>query len=380
MQTQSGLRRCAVSQLGVSSTNGQQALDNAGLVYVLRNTSSTSCTLEGYPGLALVSTAGKTTDLSATREPGGGYLFPTVPEQLVTVAPGKSASFWVEFTAQSCVTSGKVEITPPDDHAHLTVPNDHILPCASHFEVSPVGLGIAQPNTGGSPTLPTLTTASFPAPASTALAAFTGHTSVPLVAPTSLPTGLSARTLVASGGYEVSLYHCGRAFGLNNPAIGGAPDCAGEAAVFGSFGGQLVPSATSRTLINLLGTPPSCPPGAGTTESTVILGDGVQGMLTTSMGGVCDLRWTQRGWIIDIGQSGGTLAQVKPLASQVINTMSTERLPSARGLLAIADVGDGEHTTASWLQGKFLYQVGAYHLASVALTLLGSVASASASG
>ncbi len=119
---------------------------------------------------------------------------------------------------------------------------------------------------------------------------------------------------------------------------------------------------------------PTCGTGSGTIESTVSLGDGVLGMLTTSKGSVCDLRWNQRAWIIDIGQSGGTLAQVKPLATQVIKAMTTENLPAARGTLAIIDSGDGQHTTTSWLQGQVLYQVGGYHLASVALSLLGSVA------
>lgn len=371
--------RCVVSQLGVSITNSQEALGNVGVVYVLRNTSSAACTLEGYPGLALVTVAGNTTDLSPRHDAGAGYLFPAVPMRVVTLVPGKSGSFWVEFTGQSCEPSGQVQITPPSDHGHLTVSNHNLLPCATHFEVSPVGLGIAQPTAPGTPSLPTLATANFSAPASTALAALEGHTSVPLVAPTNLPSGLSATLLVAAGDYEVSLYRCSRVLGLNNPAIGGSPDCSGEGAVFASFGGRLSPTTTSETLTKLVSTP-TCAPGAGTAESAVILGDGVQGMLTTSMSSVCDLRWTQRGWIIDIGQSDGALSQVQPLASQVIKTMAIEQLPAARGVLAITDAGDGEHTTAYWLQGNDLYSVGGYHLASVALTLLGSVASVSRPG
>lgn len=225
---------------------------------------------------------------------------------------------------------------------------------------------------------------SFPAPAGAALAAVKGRTSVPLVAPTSLPSGLSATAVSQHGDYNVQLYDCSQVLGLNNPAIGGPPDCSGEGAVFGSFGGQPFPSPASNdltgkpitALTDVLATP--CP--TGTTSSTVGLGNGVKGVQETSTGEVCDLRWTQRGWIIDIEMSptpGITLSVLKPLASELITTMSTEHLPASRGLVAVMDAGDGEHTTVYWVQGRSLYWVGDYHFASVALKLLGSVASVS---
>ncbi|MGH9070635.1 MAG: hypothetical protein ACRDX8_05590 [Acidimicrobiales bacterium] len=236
----------------------------------------------------------------------------------------------------------------------------------------------------GVTTVPTRALTSFAAPAGAALEAVRGSTSVvQLVAPTNLPGGLSATSVSKEGGYNVQLYQCGQVLGVNNVGIGKPPDCSGLAAVYGSFGGQPFPSTGTSILSNkpitaltdLVATTPTCGPGSH--ESTVSLGNGVLGMLTTSMGKVCDLRWTQRGWIIVVGQSGGTLAQVKPLASKLINTITAERLPAARGVVAVTDAGDGQHTMAYWVQDKSLYWVGSYHLASVALTLLGSVASAS---
>ncbi len=141
---------CAVSQLSVSSTKSDEALNNVGVVYVLHNTSSTTCVLQGYPRLATVTTAGETTNLNAKREGGSGYLYPAVSQALVTLAPGGVASFWVEFSPlRSCEPSGEIEITPPNSHGHLTVSNHEILPCSSHFEVSPVGKGTVQPTAAG---------------------------------------------------------------------------------------------------------------------------------------------------------------------------------------------------------------------------------------
>lgn len=236
----------------------------------------------------------------------------------------------------------------------------------------------------GATTVPTRAITSFAAPVGAALEAVKGSTSVVrLVAPTNLPGGLSATSVSKEGGYNVQLYQCGQVLGVNNVGIGKPPDCSGLAAVSGSFGGQPFPSTGTSILGNkpitaltdLVVTTPTCGPGSH--ESTVSLGNGVLGMLTTSMGKVCDLRWTQRGWIIVVGQSGGALAQVKPLAGNLINTMTTERLPASRGVVAVTDAGDGQHTMAYWVQDKSLYWVGGYHLASVALTLLGSVANTS---
>ncbi len=136
---------CTVSQLGVSSTNSQEALSNVGVVYVLHNTSSATCTLEGYPGLALVTTAGKTIDLDPKHATGSSYLYPSVPENLVTLAPGGTASFWMEYTGESCGPSRRVQITPPNDLGHLTVSNQNVAPCGLRFAVSPVGAGIVRP-------------------------------------------------------------------------------------------------------------------------------------------------------------------------------------------------------------------------------------------
>ncbi|MGH9129278.1 MAG: hypothetical protein ACRDY2_10005 [Acidimicrobiales bacterium] len=229
-------------------------------------------------------------------------------------------------------------------------------------------------------TLVTKPVTSFPSPAGAALAAVSGRTSVPLLAPSDLPTGLSATAETRGGDYDVQLYHCRRTFGFNNPNIGAPPYCAGLGAVFGSFGAQPFPSLASNrltgkpinTLTDLLRAP-TCPQGPGT-ASTVILADGVQGMAESSGGELCDLRWTQRGWIIDITPSLATLSQEMPLARQLIIAVSTERLPAPRGVLSVEDAGDGEHTKAYWVQGEGLYWVGGYHLASVALSLLGSVA------
>ena len=112
----SGLAACATS--GLKLTLGAQS-GYAGGVYqaiVFTNTSGTTCTLYGYPGVSLVSAPPYTQiGLAAKRAS-------TVPVKLITLAPGASANAMLQivdalnFPTATCnpVQAAYLRVYPPD--------------------------------------------------------------------------------------------------------------------------------------------------------------------------------------------------------------------------------------------------------------------------
>jgi uncharacterized protein DUF4232 len=114
----------------------------------LTNVSTTTCTLQGYPGMQLLSTQGTALPTNVIR---GGTQFPAAAANqspsLVTLAPQQSATFSLLYedvpvgTETSCPESAKAEITPPNDVAHAVV-TLAISPCnGGTVHVSPVYAG-----------------------------------------------------------------------------------------------------------------------------------------------------------------------------------------------------------------------------------------------
>jgi hypothetical protein len=112
---------CTSSQLSVTDSGGGAALGHVNQILLFTNTSSTSCTLTGYPGVAGLD-AGGTQRMQARRTVGGymGGLSPgatTLP--LISIAPDRSASAVVEGTddplgAQPCPYYPFLLVTPPN--------------------------------------------------------------------------------------------------------------------------------------------------------------------------------------------------------------------------------------------------------------------------
>jgi hypothetical protein len=129
--------RCRTSQLSfLLGTNG--ATGSIELYSTFTNHSHTSCSLYGYPGLALLSRSGSPmrTVVLRTRTP----VIPKVAEHLVVLKPGSRASFYGGFLDSlplPCPRAAKLEVTPPNDDAHLTVAAA-ITPCHGVIHVSPV--------------------------------------------------------------------------------------------------------------------------------------------------------------------------------------------------------------------------------------------------
>jgi hypothetical protein len=148
--TQAGPARCHVT--GLSATIGAYgvATGHVGATITFTNTSTSACTLDGYPGLGLIGATGQA--LATTVHRGTSYTVPAIAPRSVTLEPGQEASFLIGyndatgFSGETCPSSTQVEITPPNAYGHLTIAA-HIGaygPCGA-VTVSPVFPGTAPP-------------------------------------------------------------------------------------------------------------------------------------------------------------------------------------------------------------------------------------------
>lgn len=142
---------CTSAQLQVHSLGQQAGAGHIGLVIAFTNSSSTTCTLSGYPGVALLNAAGSQV-AQAVRTPSGylGGLQSGQAIPVVTVAAGASASALVEGTDASasggnCQIYPEILVTPPNLRQSVSLTTS--LPGCTPVQVHPV-----VPGTTGSTT------------------------------------------------------------------------------------------------------------------------------------------------------------------------------------------------------------------------------------
>ena len=155
-QSVSSASPCRNGQITVSKGGGGVATGHSGEVILFSNSSNSSCSISGYPGVAGLDAQGAQVT-QAKRTPSGfiGGLQPgvTTPPQ-VTLSPGQTASAIVEGTdlpvsgATSCTSYPSLLITPPNltDSVRVIAP----LPGCSPIEVHPIVPG----STGSTSTPP----------------------------------------------------------------------------------------------------------------------------------------------------------------------------------------------------------------------------------
>lgn len=112
---------CQVSQLHIVPSGAGAAAGTNERTFSLTNTSSTTCTLDGYPGMLLLGSDGAPEPTNVVR--GGGLSFENIGPSTVRLAPGATAYFNVGYSdvMPPCSTATAVEITPPTNTAHAVV-------------------------------------------------------------------------------------------------------------------------------------------------------------------------------------------------------------------------------------------------------------------
>jgi hypothetical protein len=136
---------CSAEQLRPGYVGTQGATGHLELTLSLRNISSRSCRIVGYPAATLVGADGKALRMH-TRH-GRGFFPDTLrPARPVMLGPGASARFGMSFVTNSeyrgsrvCRTADRVVAGMPGSGAAVSLRGaPKIAPCGSQLVVSPV--------------------------------------------------------------------------------------------------------------------------------------------------------------------------------------------------------------------------------------------------
>lgn len=147
--TAAGVPRCSASSLALSVAGTQGAAGTFELTLQLRNTSSTTCTLDGYPGAQLYDSGNSALPTNVVR--GGSYSFTDFAPSLVTMAAGASAYLNMAYSdvptgSEQCPTAASMWVTPPDAVDHLVLTQQFVVCNGGRLTVSPV-FGQGSPET-----------------------------------------------------------------------------------------------------------------------------------------------------------------------------------------------------------------------------------------
>ncbi|MEH2378719.1 MAG: DUF4232 domain-containing protein [Nostoc sp.] len=141
--------RCETSQLSVRQVSKDAGVGNVALTYAFTNNGSSPCTLNGYPGLAILDAKDQPLERVKVIRSKDTYFSSQQPRQQVTLAPGKQASFQIAYNhigspEEHCPMSSKIQITPPNAYQHFTL-TEEIKPCTGKVRVTPVRAVTTQP-------------------------------------------------------------------------------------------------------------------------------------------------------------------------------------------------------------------------------------------
>jgi len=135
-------RSCPAGALAGSVTGSSGAAGTIEETIQLRNTSSSTCILGGYPGLQLLDAAGA--QLATTVVRGGTYPFTDFAPSTVTLSPGSLSYFNLGYSdvptgnQTVCPEASSMWVTPPNAYDHLTLTTT-LAPCDNGtVVVSPV--------------------------------------------------------------------------------------------------------------------------------------------------------------------------------------------------------------------------------------------------
>jgi hypothetical protein len=140
------LAQCLGEKLSVSRVSDDAGAGNRAVNYVFTNTSSTPCTLKGFPGFALLDKRGRRMRGISVGTSDATYFQSEQAPQEVTLEPGKTAWFQVAYsavqsTSRKCPVSAKVRIIAPGTRRALIIA-DQLDPCRGGVTVTPVRSGL----------------------------------------------------------------------------------------------------------------------------------------------------------------------------------------------------------------------------------------------
>lgn len=136
---------CRAAGLTLTYLGGQGATGHGELGFALRNTSGTSCSTGGYPGVEFLDQAGGALATSPTHTTTD--FFGSLPLKELTIAPGQSFSFRLGVShgggsSAACTTAYGLQVIAPNDTAtlHVSIPAG-ASECGGATTVSPVQPG-----------------------------------------------------------------------------------------------------------------------------------------------------------------------------------------------------------------------------------------------
>jgi hypothetical protein len=142
---------CTGANYTLALLGTQGAAGTFEVTFGLRNGSSVTCPLSGYPGIQLIDAAGA--DIPTTTNRGGSLSFTDFPAAAVSVGAGATAYFNLAYsdvptgTESSCPVAAVVQAIPPNTSAALRVSGQQFMVCDDGtVTVSPV-FGQGSPET-----------------------------------------------------------------------------------------------------------------------------------------------------------------------------------------------------------------------------------------
>jgi hypothetical protein len=131
---------CHSNELAGSLGAAEGALGTLYRPIVLRNIGSRTCTVEGFPGVSILDSAGTQLGQPATRE--------NVAPGVVSLPPEASASALLTTDTSvhggPCTAATTIRVYPPHEWVPLLVPADGYEVCDQRFTVRPVVAGVSR--------------------------------------------------------------------------------------------------------------------------------------------------------------------------------------------------------------------------------------------
>ena len=141
--TLAGLPECVAADLTPSFLGTNGAAGTIAVGFALKNTSGSSCSTYGWPGVEFLDSGG--TGLSTNYVRTSSDIFGSTPAKVISLASGQQASFRLiasDFAASSsCSNATALQIIAPNDTATMSVPLSGGVPACGRETLSPMMAG-----------------------------------------------------------------------------------------------------------------------------------------------------------------------------------------------------------------------------------------------